>query len=171
MNYESYHNMTSNQKHRICNGDELQETINQLERKKLQLSSTNNNKQSECKMNNNNITVTNYALNYAADYQYPPFKLECEPKSNDKKQDEKLVNELLKYIRNDFLYENLSFSKPILVDTWWIDFEGNIQLIIKTTELYVYLCKKERYPSELINININPISTTHLPPLHTIILK
>ncbi|CAF4589736.1 unnamed protein product [Rotaria sp. Silwood2] len=46
-----------------------------------------------------------------------------------------------------------------------------MQLIIKTTELYVYLCKKERYPDELINIKINPIPPTHLPPQHTIILK
>ncbi|CAF3342598.1 unnamed protein product [Rotaria sp. Silwood2] len=235
--------MTSNQKDRICNGEEAQEAINQLEvttnqnvninsslkrhatsecprysddeelnnnsytsewniisnrkqkkklndtndqfalnltrtftnsshhREKQQLSYTYNNNRNGCKINNNNIKVSNYALNYAADYQYPPFKLECEPKLDDKKQGVKLVNELLKYIRNDFLFENPSFSKQILVDIWWIDLEGNMQLIIKTTELYVYLCKKERYPDELINIKINPIPPTHLPPQHTIILK
>ncbi|CAF2986698.1 unnamed protein product [Rotaria sp. Silwood2] len=59
-------------------------------REKQQLSNTNNNNRNGCKINNNNIKVSNYALNYAADYQYPPFKLECEPKLDDKKEGVKL---------------------------------------------------------------------------------
>jgi prefoldin subunit 5 len=136
-------------------------------------SSNNNNNinQNQSRINANSIKISNYALNYAADYYYPPFKLECEPKVNDKKQGVKMVNDLVNYIRNDFLRANPLFSKPILVDLWWIDFEGNLQMIIKTTELYVYLCKNERYPSELNNIKINPIPPAYLPPQHTIILK
>ncbi|CAF2957415.1 unnamed protein product [Rotaria sp. Silwood2] len=70
-----------------------------------------------------------------------------------------------------FLTQNPCFSKDILVDLWWIDPEGNIQLIIKTTDLYVYLCKKDRYPNQLNNVKINPIPPNHLPPQHTVIIK
>jgi len=44
-------------------------------------------------------------------------------------------------------------------------------MIIKTTELYVYLYKNERYPSELNNIKINPIPPAYLLPQHSIVLK
>ncbi|CAM4833802.1 unnamed protein product [Rotaria magnacalcarata] len=132
---------------------------------------TNENNQNQLGINHNDIRISNYELNYAAEYHYPPFKLECEPKLNDKRQGVKLVNELISYIKNDFLHENPFFSKPILIDVWWIDLEGNLRMIIKTTELYVYLCKKERYAKELINIKINPIPPVHLPYQHTIILK
>ncbi|CAM2730222.1 unnamed protein product [Rotaria socialis] len=140
-------------------------------REKQRTTIANDNNQNQHRINYNNIKISNYELSYAAEYHYSPFKLECEPKLNDKKEGAKLVNELLNYIRNDFKRENPSFSKPILVDLWWFDLEGNLQMIIKSTELYVYLCKKERYPSELNNIKINPIPPAHLPPQHTIILK
>lgn len=132
---------------------------------------SNNMIQNQIGNNVNNCKISNYALNYAADYYYPPFKLECEPKIHDKKIGVKMVNDLIKHIRDNFLRINPLFSKPILVDLWWIDFEGNLQMIIKTTELYVYLCKNERYPKELNNIKINPIPPAYLPPQHSIILK
>jgi hypothetical protein len=77
----------------------------------------------------------------------------------------------MNHIRNDFMRENPLFSKPLLVDLWWIDSEGNIQMIIKTNELYVYLCKCERYPSELNEVKIKPKPPAYLPPQHSIILK
>jgi hypothetical protein len=46
-----------------------------------------------------------------------------------------------------------------------------LQIIIKTTELYVYLCKQERYPKELNDIKLTPHPPSHLPPQHTAILK
>ncbi|CAF4329004.1 unnamed protein product, partial [Rotaria sordida] len=83
----------------------------------------------------------------------------------------KLINDLMKFITPRFLTQNPRFSKDIFVDLWWIDPEGNIQLIIKTTDLYVYLCKKDRYPNELNHVKINPITPTRLPPQHTVIIK
>ncbi|CAF4792174.1 unnamed protein product, partial [Rotaria sp. Silwood2] len=44
-------------------------------------------------------------------------------------------------------------------------------MIIKTTELYIYLCNKDKYPSELFNFKIKPNPPAHLPPQHVIILK
>jgi hypothetical protein len=136
-----------------------------------QTTSSNINNKNHLTINVNNTKISNYALNYAADYYYPPFKLECEPKIMDKKQGVKMMNELVNHIRNDFLRANPLFSKPILVDLWWIDFEGNLQMIIKTTELYVYLCKNERYPCELNKVKIKPIPPAYLPPQHSVILK
>jgi hypothetical protein len=132
---------------------------------------SNINKQNQYTSNTNCIKISNYALNYAANYYYPPFKLECDPKLADKKQGVKMMSELMNHIRNYFIREYPLFSKPLLVDLWWIDFEGNLQMIIKTTELYVYLCKGERYPSELNKIKIKPKLPAYLPPQHSIILK
>jgi hypothetical protein len=81
----------------------------------------------------------------------------------DKKEAVKMVNELVNHIRNDFLRANPLFSKHILVDLWWIHFEGNLQMIIKTTELYVYLSKNERYTRELNKVKIKPIPPAYLP--------
>ncbi|CAF1135953.1 unnamed protein product [Didymodactylos carnosus] len=63
------------------------------------------------------------------------------------------------------------FSKPLLVDLWWIDPQGNVQMVIKTTELYVYLCKQERHPKTLNNTTIIPHLPAHLPPQHIVLIK
>jgi hypothetical protein len=82
-----------------------------------------------------------------------------------------LINDLIKFITPGFLIQNPRFSHDILFDLWWIDPDGNIQIIIKTTDLYVFLCKLDRYPNQLNNVAINPIPPTHLPPQHTAIIK
>ncbi|CAF2435885.1 unnamed protein product [Rotaria sp. Silwood2] len=100
--------MTNNQKDRICNDEKLQEAINQLEvntnqnaniNNSLKRSATNEHpRYSDDEELNNNIytsewniisnrkqkkklndTNDQFALNYVANYQYPLFKLECEP--------------------------------------------------------------------------------------------
>jgi hypothetical protein len=78
---------------------------------------------------------------------------------------------LIKSIKTDFIAEDAMFSKPLLFDIWWIDPGGDLQIIIKTTELYVYLCKQERYPKELIGIKLIHHPPSHLPPQHTTIFK
>jgi len=71
---------------------------------------------------------------------------------------------LIKYIKTDFLSENPMFSKSLLFDIWSIDSIGDLQSVIKTTELYIYLCEQERYPKELIDIKLIPHLPTHVPP-------
>jgi hypothetical protein len=44
-------------------------------------------------------------------------------------------------------------------------------MIIKTTELYVYLCKNERYPRQLNKVKIKHIPPAYLPTQHSVILK
>ncbi|CAF3794175.1 unnamed protein product [Rotaria sordida] len=248
MSYEQFHNMTSEQKDRMCDGDELRQRIRQYEMKENNNDAITNNSlkrhatserprysnddeiicdnnelntgwttvrsykqkkkfndkddrnpsqstrtftntthqrqgnhqqnvlsnninNNSIRRNNNNMKISNQALVYAADYHYSSFKLECESKLNDKKQGVKMVNELMKYIKIDFLRAYPLFTKPLLVDLWWIDSEGNLQMIIKTTELYIYLCNKDRYPNELFNFKIKPNPPAHLPPQHVVILK
>lgn len=119
----------------------------------------------------NQLPITDYALEYASNYHFSPFKLECQPKIRDRKDGTKLINDLIKFITPGFLIQNPRFSHDILFDLWWIDPDGNIEIIIKTTDLYVFLCKLDRYPNQLNNVAINPIPPTHLPPQHTAIIK
>ncbi|CAF2202146.1 unnamed protein product [Rotaria magnacalcarata] len=77
-----------------------------------------------------------------------------------------MINDLITYITPGFRMQNLRLSDDILFDLWWIDVDGNIQIIIKSTDLYVYLCKSDRYPKEVHNIKIKPIPPIHLPPQH-----
>ena len=58
-----------------------------------------------------------------------------------------------------------------MFDLWWIDKEGNIRAIGKSTEIAVYLSQVNRYPTEINNIKITPHPPKHLPPQHTAILK
>ena len=44
-------------------------------------------------------------------------------------------------------------------------------MTMKRTDLYVYLCKHDRYPVQLNDVKITPIPPTHLPPQHTAIIK
>ncbi|CAF3578927.1 unnamed protein product [Rotaria sp. Silwood1] len=129
------------------------------------------NNQHQTNKGENRLSITNYALDYASNYHFPPFKLECNPKIIERKEGTRLINDLIKSITPGFLTQNPCFSNDIFVDLWWIDPEGNIQLIIKSTDLYVYLCKKDRYPKQINNVKINPIPPNHLPPLHTVIIK
>ncbi|CAF4570417.1 unnamed protein product [Didymodactylos carnosus] len=69
------------------------------------------------------------------------------------------------------LVKNPSFRNIPIFDLWWIDLNGDLQIIIKTTELYVYLCKPDRYPKQVNGITITPHPPSHLPPQHTVILK
>ncbi|CAF3849580.1 unnamed protein product [Rotaria sp. Silwood1] len=63
------------------------------------------------------------------------------------------------------------YKRPIGFDVWWVDKDGNIQALTKNIDLYVYLCKEERYPKELNNIKIIPHAPKHLPPQRSIIMK
>ncbi|CAF4121770.1 unnamed protein product, partial [Adineta steineri] len=119
----------------------------------------------------NSLKISKHALSYASEYHYPSFKIVCQPELKDPKQGSKLINELIKSIKDDFMIKNSSFSKPILFHLWWINPQGDLQIIIKTIEPYVYLCRRERYPKELLNIKLDPYPPQHLPPQHTIILK
>ncbi|CAF1235139.1 unnamed protein product [Rotaria sp. Silwood1] len=135
------------------------------------ISSSSNSNQHQTNKSEYRLSITNYALDYASNYHFPPFKLDCYPKINGRKEGTRLINDLIKFITPGFLNQNPCFSKDIFVDLWWIDPEGNIQLIINSTDLYVYLCKKDRYPNQLNNVKINPIPPNHLPPQHTVIIK
>ncbi|CAF4113469.1 unnamed protein product, partial [Rotaria sp. Silwood1] len=154
--------------HKYNDKDDRQQ--HQITGRRQQLSS-NTDKNDRNISNGNSLQISKHALNYASEYHYAPFKLECHPKLIDKKQGQKLIMNLIKSIKSDFITQNPKFNKIILFDLWWIDSNGDLQIIIKTTELYVYLCKTERYPKELNGIKIIPHHPSHLPPQHTVIIK
>ncbi|CAF4950596.1 unnamed protein product [Rotaria sp. Silwood1] len=151
-------------------GSSGSEHCNNNNQRRQQLSS-NTDKNDRNIPNGNSLQISKHALNYASEYHYAPFKLECHPKLIDKKQGQKLIMNLIKSIKSDFITQNPKFNKIILFDLWWIDSNGDLQIIIKTTELYVYLFKTERYPKELNGIKIIPHHPSHLPPQHTVIIK
>ncbi|CAF1544419.1 unnamed protein product, partial [Didymodactylos carnosus] len=128
---------------------------------------TTNNKQTD----NNRIHISNYALNYASDYHLQPILIECNPRLKDQKEGAHLVHSFSNYIKNDFLTQNPMYRKPIQFDVWWIDSQGNLHIITKETDIYIYLSKIERYPVELNNIKLQPYPPSHLPPQHTAIIK
>ncbi|CAF1304812.1 unnamed protein product [Adineta steineri] len=121
--------------------------------------------------NNNSLTISKHALDYASEYHHVPIKIECEPKINDQREGARFIQAFLNYIKEDFLKENKTFNKPVLFDLWWIDKDGNLQVISKSAEIIVYLSQQKRYPKELNNIKIISHPPKHLPPQFTAILK
>ncbi|CAF3260306.1 unnamed protein product [Rotaria sp. Silwood2] len=112
--------------------------------------SSSHNIQQQTTSGGNQLPITKYALEYASNYHFSPFKLECQPKIRDRKDGTKLINELIKSITSDFLIQNPRFSHEILFDLWWIDADGNIEIIIKTTDLYVCISVQTRSLSKSI---------------------
>ncbi|CAF0874177.1 unnamed protein product [Didymodactylos carnosus] len=129
--------------------------------------------------NNNNMNIqkqqpnriTKFAFDYATDKQSQSFKIECNPKVEDAKQGSKFIQEFIGYVKTDFLKQNSVYSRAVQFDIWWIDLNGNMQFVVKFTELYVYLCNDKRYPKKIMNIKLTPNTPKHLPPQHTAILK
>jgi len=119
----------------------------------------------------NSVRISKHALDYASEYHYQPIKLECDPKMNDQREGSKFIQAFLNHIKDDFLKQNITYTKPLLFDLWWIDNAGNIQAISKSAEIIVYLAQPNRYPKEINNIKITPHPPKHLPPQYSAILK
>lgn len=142
-------------------------------------SNFNNNKITQETTTNENIEnhydnparISKHALDYASEYHHQPIKIECEPKLKDQREGSKFIQAFINYIKTEFFKQNVSYSKPLLFDMWWIDKDGNIRAIVKSTEIAVYLSQAKRYPAEINNIKIIPHPPKHLPPQHTAILK
>ncbi|CAF2015118.1 unnamed protein product [Rotaria magnacalcarata] len=124
------------------------------------------------KLNSNNqIKVSHQALKFAAENHLQPLKFVCEPRISEQKQSAKLIQDFFKFISTDFSKQNPTYLKPLGFDVWWVDRDGNIQALTKHIDLYVYLCKEERYPKEINNIKITPHTPKHLPTQRSTILK
>ncbi|CAF1304189.1 unnamed protein product, partial [Didymodactylos carnosus] len=130
--------------------------------------------------NNNNLgneqqqqqgRMSRFALDYAANSHFQSFKIECNPKITDPKQATKFIQELTNSIKPEFLKQNPMYSRAVQFDLWWLDKNNDLEIIIKSTELYVYLCKPDRFPKKIMNIELKSSPPKHLPPQHTAILK
>ncbi|CAF4542162.1 unnamed protein product, partial [Didymodactylos carnosus] len=121
--------------------------------------------------NNAQFDISEQAMRFAVETQYVPIKLVCEPKVQLKETAVKMSTDLIEHIKNDFRRENPNFMGALLFDSCWIDSTGDVQLLTKTTALYVFLCRKDRYPRKLCDIEVMPLPPRHLPPHHTAIIK
>ncbi|CAF1292848.1 unnamed protein product [Didymodactylos carnosus] len=115
--------------------------------------------------------ISRFALDYAANSHFQSFKIECNPKITDPKQATKFIQELTNSIKPEFLKQNPMYSRAVQFDLWWLDKNNDLEIIIKSTELYVYLCKPDRFPKKIMNIELKSSPPKHLPPQHTAILK
>ncbi|CAF4553232.1 unnamed protein product [Rotaria sp. Silwood2] len=122
-------------------------------------------------VNDNSFRISKHALDYASEYHFQSIKIECNAKIKDQRKGSKFIQAFLNYITVDFLNQNISYSKPLLFALWWIDGNGNIQAISKSTEIIVYLSQANRLPKELNNINIRTHPTRHLPLQYTAVLN
>ncbi|CAF0934407.1 unnamed protein product [Didymodactylos carnosus] len=99
MNYDHYQNMTSDQRDRSHANDGN---------------------------NSNSIRISIHALDYASEYRYTPFKIEWHSKLTDKKQGQKLVTELLKFIKDDFA--DLDGQEPFVTEcSLTYEFHGELR--------------------------------------------
>ncbi|CAF0855382.1 unnamed protein product [Didymodactylos carnosus] len=121
--------------------------------------------------NNAEFEISEQAIKFAVEQQYVPIKLVCQPKMQLKETAIKMSSDLIEHIKNDFRKENPNFLGALLFDSCWIDSTGDVQLLTKTTALYVFLCRKDRYPKKLCNIEVTPLPPRHLPPHRTAIIK
>ena len=115
--------------------------------------------------------VSQQALNYAAETHLQPIKIQCEPKFVEQKAAVKFIQQFFKEIESDFRKQNPTYTRPLGFDIWWIDKGGDIQGISKQLDVYIYLCKSERYPKEINNTKIDPVPPKHLPPQRSTIIK
>ena len=162
------------------NTDEFQQVNYNRERKRMSTNDkverfqartiTNSNINNNCNnvaASDNPIRTCKHALDYTSEYHYQLIKIECEPKLRDQRGRPKFIQAFLNYIKVDFLKQNVAYTKPLLFDLWWIDMNGNIQIISKAAKIIVYLSQTNRYPKELKNIKLTPFPPKHLPPKHT----
>ncbi|CAF1243744.1 unnamed protein product, partial [Didymodactylos carnosus] len=83
----------------------------------------------------------------------------------------KLIQLFIEHFRADFSSLNPLNSTPLAFDSWWIDRSGDLLCLAKNVDLFVYLCNKNRYPTNLNNINIVPHLPSRLPVRYSILLK
>ncbi|CAF1501089.1 unnamed protein product [Rotaria magnacalcarata] len=81
------------------------------------------------------------------------------------------LNSKNKIKKKTFRQKNKSYQHPLGFDYWYINRSGDLICYTKHTELFVYLCETQNYPTELESILITPSRPKHLPPQHSIVLK
>ncbi|CAF4085500.1 unnamed protein product, partial [Rotaria sordida] len=121
-------------------------------------SNINNNRNSLVTTTNNNIIkdnsfrISKHALDYASDYYHHQLiKIECDPKLKDQREGSKFIQAFINYIKIDFFNQNVSYNKPLLFDLWWIDKEGNIRAIVKSTDIAIYLSQIKKEYNAMMN--------------------
>ncbi|CAF3156341.1 unnamed protein product [Rotaria socialis] len=163
-NIHDNYNMSDNNK---GNNEMMTESLRIELNKK---SNTNeNNKLNE--NNNSSIQISQHALHYAVENHLSPIRLECMPKINENNQGKEVIKALFSYMEKTFRQKNKNYQHPLGFDYWYINKSGDLICYTKHTELFVYLCEPQNYPTELENILITPTRPKHLPPQHSIVLK
>ncbi|CAF3209332.1 unnamed protein product [Rotaria socialis] len=120
---------------------------------------------------NLDIHISQHALLYAVENNFPPIKLGCQPKINLNQQGNDIIKGLFASIENNFRLKNKNYHHPLGFDYWYLDKNGDLTCYTKHTELFVYLCDSQNIPTQISNTNITPSRPRHLPAQHSIVLK
>jgi hypothetical protein len=124
--------------------------------------------QDDNELNQNHISKQ--AINYATDTHFPPIKIVCTPKVQ-KQNGAGFVQSLIKHIEKKFKNENPMCKNLLAFDAWWINTEGDMVLLTKCIEIFIYLCITTNYPNEINNIKIEPQLPKKLPSPCSVLIK
>ncbi|CAF3825630.1 unnamed protein product [Rotaria sp. Silwood1] len=120
---------------------------------------------------NSVISISQHALLYAIENHLLPIKIECHPKINQNQQGNEIIKALFGFIEKDFRQKNKQYQYPLGFEYWYVNKNGDLICYTKYTELFVYLCEPQNYPTSVGNTNITPSRPRHLPSQHSIVLK
>lgn len=163
-------NAKGKKKTKTTNENEPERENQDTEIRQIQQSSTNGSNIIEEKTNK--INITNQALAYAIENNLPPIKIECSPHLGNRDKAKKFVINLFKSIDKDFREKHPANNQPLGFHHWWTDKEGkNLFGVTNDTQLYIYLCQTEHYPTQVDDIKVKPQPPKRMPPQNTMVIK
>ncbi|CAF4401648.1 unnamed protein product [Rotaria sp. Silwood2] len=93
------------------------------------------------------------------------------PLFNEQKVGANIIKELFKLTDDDFKQANPKHNGVIGFESWYIDFNGNLQCITRDVELFIYLRDVKHIPIMLLDTKIMVVLPKHLPPQCSVIIK
>ncbi|CAF0887045.1 unnamed protein product [Rotaria sordida] len=129
---------------------------------------TFNNNNNEC---NNKFIINKSAITFAISRTLPPIKLICDPKIDNQKNGNNIIKELFKSIDKEFKRIHPKHNDAIGFESWYIDYNGDINGITSDIDLFTFFCDNQHIPNVLLNIKINPVLPKNLPPQRSVLIK
>ncbi|CAF1399125.1 unnamed protein product [Adineta steineri] len=135
--------------------------------------------QSASLVNNNNenerlgqMKISDQAISFAIENNLQPIKIECNPPLKDREHAKKFVMNFLKLINNDYRSEYTGNAQPLGFHHWWIGAGGkNFYGITNNADLYIFLCDRKHYPTQIEEVKLKPEPPKRLPPQNTLVIK
>ncbi len=134
-------------------------------------STPTNDKNNDVQFGQSNIS--NQAIAYAVENNLQAIKIECTPPLENRDLTKKFVISFFNFINKDFRKEYPGNTQPLAFHHWWTDSGGNkFYGVINDTDLYIYWCDLNHYPTQINNnVKLKPEPPKRLPPQNTIVIK